>query len=207
MTLPGLVADAVVTGYSLLLDILRVGLSPILRGISGQKGWDIDKRQKLPSPIRDFRGKRVIWLHGASMGEAKLLLKFYTMLRERHPDDLYLVTATTRTGVAFLEQNRKNNFCAIGYQPIDTLSLVTRVVSHYNVARLWLLETELWPAMLRVCKRRGIPVGIVNGRIEEASYNRYRRFRRLFSELLAPVDIVLAQSEAYAKRFIDLGVD
>ena len=206
MTVSRLVTETLVTAYSLMLDGMRIALSPLLRGMSGRRGWDLDKRQKLPSPVRDFRGKRIVWLHAASMGEAKLLLKFYTMLRERNPDDHYLVTATTRTGVAFLEKNRKNNFCAIGYQPIDTLSLVTRVVMHYRVTRLWLLETELWPSMLRVCRRRGIPVGIANGRIEENSFRRYRRVRPLFAELLAPVDIVLAQSDVYARRFTELGV-
>ncbi len=206
MTVFRLTADIAVTLYSLLLDAVRISLTPMLRGIAEEKGWDIEKRQKLPSPVRDFRGKRVVWLHAASMGEAKLLLKFYTMLRERNPDDLYLITATTRTGVTFLEKNRKNNFCAIGYQPIDTISLVSRVLSHYTVVRLWLLETELWPSMLRACARRGVPVGIVNGRIEERAYRRYRLFRPLLSELLSPVDIVLAQSDAYAQRFSELGI-
>ncbi len=192
--------------YSALLDCLRVALTPLLRGMSERKGWDLEKRQKLPSPVRDFRGKKVIWLHAASLGEAKLLIKFHAMLRERHEDDFYLVTATTRNGVAFLEKNLQPAFCAIGFQPIDTVALVSRIVNHYSVRRLWLIETEFWPAMLWVCKHKNIPVGIVNGRIEAGSFNRYRKLKWFLSPLISRFDPVLAQSDAYAERFVALGV-
>jgi len=202
----GWLLDAAVSFYGGALDLLLVTLSAPLRKTGEEKGWDLDKRQKLPSPVRDFRGKNVVWLHASSLGEAKLLVKFYAMLHERHPEDLYLVTATTRTGVAFLEKNRKNGFCAIGFQPIDTGRLVSRIIDHYSVKRLWLMETELWPSLLRVCARRCIPVGIVNGRIEERSFSRYCRRRPFFAWLLSHVDLILAQSEQYAQRFVELGV-
>jgi 3-deoxy-D-manno-octulosonic-acid transferase len=198
--------SAFVNIYSVLLDVVRVVLLPLLRGADERNGWDLALRQKLPSPVRDFRDRRVVWLHASSLGEAKLLVKFASMLRERHADDLYLVTATTRGGVAYLEKNRHPSFCAIGFQPIDTLTLVRRIVGHYGVKRLWLVETELWPSLLHVCAERRLPVGIVNGRIEARTFARYRSLRFLVAPLLAPVDIVLAQSDEYAARFIDLGI-
>jgi 3-deoxy-D-manno-octulosonic-acid transferase len=194
-----------VNSYSLITDFARIALFPLLRGVSERRNWDLDKRQKLPSAVRDIRGRRVVWLHASSLGEAKLLVKFAAMLRQRHDDDLYLVTATTRNGVEFLEKNRHPSFCAIGFQPIDSITMVRHVVEHYHVTRLWLIETELWPSMLLVCMRCGIPVGIVNGRIEERSFGRYRRLQAVVRPLLAPLDIVLAQSDAYAARFVELG--
>ncbi|MBN1307682.1 MAG: hypothetical protein JXA18_07190 [Chitinispirillaceae bacterium] len=199
-------SSAAVWWYSTLLDFVRVVLSPLWRAAGVNGGWDLDMRQKLPSPVRDFRGRRVVWLHAASMGEAKLLIKFQAMLRQRHDEDLYLVTATTRSGVSYLEKNRQSTFCAIGFQPIDTMSLVSRIIDHYEVKRLWLMETELWPSLLRVCVRRCIPVGVVNGRIEPDSLRWYRRLKWLISPLLRQIDLVLAQSDEYAERFIELGV-
>ena len=178
----------------------------MLRGYAKKKEWDLDKRQKLPTPLRDFRGSNVVWLHGASLGEAKLLARFYEMLHQHHPDDLYLVTAATRTGVAYLENQRQSKFCAVGFLPIDTMSQVTRIINHFTVKRLWLLETEIWPSLLGVCAKQGIPVGIVNGRIETGSFAWYRRFRWFVSRLFASVDVVLAQSDAYAERFTELGI-
>jgi len=206
MNISRLIAGAVVVVYSVLLDTLRVILTPLLRGVSERRGWDLDKRQKLPSPVRDFRNRNVVWLHAASLGEAKLLLKFVGMLVERHDDELYVVTATTRNGVAFLEKNRHPAFCAVGFLPLDTISLVERVITHYGVRRLWLLETELWPSLLRVCAKRSIPVGIVNGRIEQASFVWYRRLHWLVASLLEPVSLVFAQTDEYAERFASLGV-
>ncbi|MBN1578732.1 MAG: hypothetical protein JW913_19365 [Chitinispirillaceae bacterium] len=200
------VPNAIILCYSILLDFMRVACAPFLRAVGRSSGWDLEMRQKLPSPVRDFRGKRVVWLHAASLGEAKLLIKFHAMLRQRHDEDLYLVTATTRGGVAYLEKNRQSAFCAIGFQPIDTISLVTRIVDHYCVRRLWLIETEIWPSMLRVCVRRRIPVGIVNGRIEPGSFRWYRKLKWIVTPLLKQVDLVLAQSDEYAARFIELGV-
>ncbi len=198
--------SAAIAAYSMVLNILRFTAIPFIRFFSRRNVWDIDKRLKLPSPVRDFRQKKVVWVHASSLGEAKLLLKFCAMLHNKHEDDLYLVTATTPSGVEFLEKNLQPTFCAVGFQPLDTISMVKRVVDHYHVSRLWLLETEIWPSMLWVCRKRRIPVGIANGRIEQDSYKWYLRLRRIITKLLEPVDVVLAQSEEYAARFIELGV-
>jgi 3-deoxy-D-manno-octulosonic-acid transferase len=192
--------------YSTLLDFIRITLFTLLHGYAKSKGWDLDRRQKLPTPLRDFRGCDVVWLHAASLGEAKLLVRFYEMLHQRHSDDLYLVTATTRTGVAYLEKLRLPKFCAVGFLPIDTISQVTRIINHFTVKRLWLLETEIWPSLLAVCVRRNIPVGIVNGRMETASFAWYRRFSWIIRRLFASVDVILAQSDAYAERFTSFGI-
>lgn len=193
--------------YSFLLEMLRAGVFPLLKSVSTERKWDLDKRQKLPSPVRDFRGRNVVWLHAASMGEAKLLLKFAGMLSERHKDDLYVVTALTRNGVAFLEKNLHPSFCAVGFLPIDTLPMVERVLNHYGIKRLWLIETELWPSLIMACQRRGIPVGVVNARIEPASFAWYRRIAWLLKGALGQFDPVFAQTQEYADRYVALGVD
>jgi len=197
---------AAVYFYSAVLDAVRVLVFPLIKKIGDDRKWDLDRRQKLPSPLREFRGKTVVWLHAASLGEAKLLLKFVSMLQQRRSDERYVVTATTRNGVDYLEKHRHSAFCAIGFQPIDTLSLVGRVLDHYGVKRVWLLETELWPALLYSCRKRSIPVGIVNGRIELSSFAWYKRLQWLISPLLETVSPVFAQTDEYAVRFRSLGI-
>lgn len=201
-----MVMTTLVYGYSAILDAVRMCLFPVIKNLNARKGWDLEKRCRLPYAVRDFRERTVVWVHAASMGEAKLLYKFIAMLEERHPNDLYLVTATTRTGVAWLEKNRVASVCAIGFLPLDTVSLVNHIVKHFAVRRLWLVETELWPSLLMACRKRAIPVGIVNGRIEERSFARYFRLRYLLSPLLQVFDVVLVQSDVYATRFKELGI-
>lgn len=192
--------------YSIIIEISYRIISLLFKDYSEQKGWDIFQRQKSPSPVRDFRNRTVVWLHAASMGEAKLLLKFLEILEQRHPEDLYLVTATTRTGVQYLERNKIPSICGIGYLPFDSVSLMNDTISQYGISRVWLLETELWPSMLWVCKKKKIPVGIVNARMEEKSFTRYLKFQKLLYPFFSSFDIIFAQSAEYAERFITLGV-
>ena len=198
--------SAVIIVYSSVLEVLRKFLFPLLKKISDKKVWDLQNRQKLPSAVRDYRNRTVVWVHAASLGEAKLLFKFVEILEQRHPEDLYLITATTRTGVQYLMANRPGSVCAIGYLPIDTIPLMTRVIEHYSVTRLWLMETELWPSMLMACSKLGIPAGIVNARIEEKSFRKYSHFQWAMEFLFGCFDIVLAQNDDYAERFTRLGV-
>lgn len=196
----------VITLYSFFMEIAHRIAGIVLKKAAEQKGWDIPQRQRPPSPVRDFRNRTVVWIHASSMGEAKLLFKFLGILEQRHPEDLYLVTATTRSGVQYLERNKTATICGIGYLPFDTLSLMTDTIENYNISRVWLLETELWPAMLWVCRKRKIPVGLVNARMELKSFSRYRKFRKLLMPVFSGLDIVLAQTEEYASRYTCLGV-
>jgi len=93
-----------VYSYSILLEIIRYTLFPVLKGMGNKKGWNLAERQRLPFAVRDFRDRKVVWVHASSTGSAKQLCKFLEILQSRHPDDLYLITAVTRSGVEFLEK-------------------------------------------------------------------------------------------------------
>ncbi|HMA66013.1 MAG: 3-deoxy-D-manno-octulosonic acid transferase [Fibrobacterota bacterium] len=193
-------------GYSILFDITH-NIAGIFFGKMGERRkWDIFHRQHPPSPVRDFRNRSVVWLHAASLGETKLLYKFLEVLEQRHPGDLYLVTATSRTGVQFLERHKPSSVCGVGYLPFDSLTLMNATLKQYGIKRVWLLETELWPSMLWACKKKKIPVGIVNARMEIKSFKRYFMFRKLLAPLFSVFDIVFAQTEEYAERFVNVGV-
>jgi 3-deoxy-D-manno-octulosonic-acid transferase len=192
--------------YSIFFEIGHRIAGLLLKKTSEQRGWDIFQRQRPPSPVRDFRNRTVVWIHASSMGEAKLLFKFLEVLELRHPEDLYLVTATTRTGVAFLERNKTPSICGVGYLPFDSMHLMNATINQYGISRVWLLETELWPSMLWTCRRLKIPVGVVNARMEIKSFGRYCKFQKFLEPLFLNFDIILAQSEEYAKRFVSLGV-
>lgn len=206
MKMSDVVFFIVVNGYSVLLDLIRILIFPFLKNLSKRKGWDLSERQKVPALIRDFRNKTVVWVHAASLGEAKLLCKFLTILEQKNPADMYVVTAITKTGVEYLKKNSPSTVCAVGYLPVDTISLVSRILRHFNISRVWLLETELWPSMLWTCRKMDIPVGIINARMEENSFIRYQKFSFLLRYFFEKFDVVLAQNDIYAGRFKTLGV-
>ncbi len=168
--------------------------------------WNLGERRGVPPPRGSGTAAQSVWLHAASLGEAKLLSRFLDILRSKHPGQRYLLTATTRTGVDYLTRAAGHDVVAAGYLPLDSVRLMRSVLSTYSVSRVWIFETELWPCMLWACAMAGVPVGLVNARIEEESLMWYRRFAWLLSPLFSHPDIVLAQDQAYADRFARLGV-
>lgn len=192
--------------YSALFETVRRLMLPLLAKRGMEKGWEIDKRNSLPRVVREHRGRTVVWVHAASLGEVKLLLQFLAVLEERNPEDCYVTTATSRAGVDYLERMKRPSIYAIGFLPFDTLRLMGSLITTFGISRLWLLETELWPAMLWACLRKKIPVGLANARIEGKSFTSYLRLGWLFGPLLRQFDVVLAQNETYAGRFRRLGV-
>ena len=193
--------------YSAVFELVRRLAGPLVAGIGRRKGWDLDERQKLPHVVRERSGVHTVaWVHAASLGEAKLLLQFLAMIEARNPDDCYVLTATTRSGVDYLARMKMPSVVAVGFLPLDTVPLMKSLIRRFRVSRLWLLETELWPSMLWTCFTAGIPVGIANARVEEKSFVNYRRFGFLVRTLLRRLDVVMAQNETYAQRFRALGV-
>jgi 3-deoxy-D-manno-octulosonic-acid transferase len=197
---------ALITTYSCIMETAGVLAAVALRWSHLSKSWNIRQRRSIPVPRKPGARPSTVWLHAASMGEAKLLLRFLDILRSRYPHQAYLLTATTRTGVEYLQAAEGGDIYAAGFLPLDTVRLMRSVLSTFCVSRVWLLETELWPCMLWSCFTKGVPVGLVNARIEEASLRWYRRFAWLVGPLLSHPDIILAQDQAYADRFARLGV-
>jgi len=192
--------------YSFFLEAIRRCVLPFLGPVGRRKGWNLVERQRLPRVVRGHRSRAVVWVHAASLGEAKLLQRFLAMLEARNPDDCYVLTATTQSGVDYLERLKDPSVIAVGFLPLDTLPLMRSLLSAFGISRVWLLETELWPSMLHACFTAGIPVGIANARMEERSFTNYKRFSGVVRPFMRRLDVVLVQNDTYAGRFLKLGV-
>lgn len=193
--------------YSFILEVLRRTVTLIFSRFPQSTRWNLRERQRAPRLCRDIRNRTVVWVHAASLGEAKLLYRFLEVLKTRHPSELYLITAASPTGVEYLEKHRRPEVCSVGFLPIDSIPLMNRMLERFCVSRVWLVETELWPSMLWCCLQKNVPVGIVNGRLEERSFKNLKRLGFLFRPLFKSIDIVLAQDKTYSERFAALGVE
>ncbi len=192
--------------YGSLLMLFRALLPHVLTAGKRKAVPRIKERLRTPYLEKDIRNDTVVWLHAASLGESKLLFQFMDILKSVHPEYLFLLTATSETGVEYLRKWSIGSVCGTGYLPLDNLKLMRTMLTKVNVSRVWLMETELWPSLLWACREADVPVGIANARIEERSFQWYRRFAFLFSPLFEYLGPVLAQDEAYAERFTALGV-
>jgi len=145
----------------------------------------------------------LIWLHAVSVGEVLAVTRLVRALESALPGALIVVSTTTRTGQALASERFESN--RVFYCPLDLPWAVRAWLNALRPSLLVLAETEFWPNLLHGCFRRGIPVAVVNARISDRSWPRYKRLRRLWQPLLSRLSRVLAQSQTDADRLLALG--
>jgi len=149
----------------------------------------------------------LIWLHCVSVGETEAARPLFRALRERLPAHRLVVSTTTVTGQAVARNAFGKEATAIFYFPIDWSWTVRRVLKALNPSAILIMETELWPNLLRECGQRSIPVVLVNGRISPTSFRRYRMIRGFMRMVLGDLRFAFMQSDDDAQRLIELGLD
>src|SRR5262245_37103845 len=113
--------------------------------------------------VPDLAGSRVIWLHCVSVGETEAARPLVRALRKRFPSCSLVVSTTTVTGQKVARQAFAQDAAAVFYFPIDWACVMRRVLNRLQPSVVLIMETELWPNLLRQCRRRAIPVALVNG--------------------------------------------
>jgi 3-deoxy-D-manno-octulosonic-acid transferase len=151
-------------------------------------------------------GEESIWIHAVSVGEALAARALAGELKNRYPSLRLFVSTTTVAGqqVAAHEIAQAD---AVFYFPLDFPFIVRRTLRLVNPRLFIMVETEIWPNLLRACRRAGVKTAVVNGRISARSYPRYRLVRPLFTRVLADIDTFCMQSRESAGRLIDLGAE
>lgn len=148
--------------------------------------------------------RRCVWLHGVSVGEVRLSRPLVEAIAARHPELDVAVSATTTAGLALARRLHPGRL--VFQFPLDARFAVERVFARIRPDALLLIELELWPNVLAAARRRGIPVAVVNARVSERSFPRYRLLERLLPQF-AQVDRFCAQNEEIAARLRALGVE
>lgn len=144
-----------------------------------------------------------VWLHGASLGEARLVAAISRALDRARPGIVIAASALTPAGRAALPETASARF----FLPLDVAAWQRRVLEALDPAALVLVETELWPNLVREAERRGVPVCLVNARLAPERMSRYRRLRALYGPLIARLSRIGAQTAQEAARFAELGAD
>lgn len=144
------------------------------------------------------------WIHAVSVGEVMAAVPLINALRRRWPHIHPVVSTVTPTG-ARVAQERLGAAVTHLYFPLDFPGAVRRALAGVKPVFFIALETELWPNFLRGLRARGIPAMIVNGRISDRSFRRYRLVRPFMRRLLDEVTVFAMQSAEDARRIIALG--
>src|SRR2546428_2481807 len=151
-------------------------------------------------------GEQSIWIHAVSVGEALTARALAADLKARYPRLRLFLSTTTIAGQQVAGRSLQH-VDAVFYFPFDWAFIVRRTVSLVKPRVFIMMETEIWPNLLRRCRKRGVKTVVINGRISQRSYPRYRIVRPFFRRVLADVDRFCMQSEESARRLSSLGAD
>lgn len=146
----------------------------------------------------------VVWFHTVSVGETIAATPLIKAYHQRYPTHTIVLTTTTSTGA---EQATKiGDFVQHRYMPVDFSWAVRRFITTVKPQKLFIMETELWPNTLTMAAQQHIEVTILNARLSERSFLRYKKFQAVFNLLSNPISQILCQTQADANRFIALGI-
>jgi 3-deoxy-D-manno-octulosonic-acid transferase len=172
--------------------------------------WRLKRGKENPARLSERYGQSglprpsgpLIWLHGASVGEVLAIIPLIERFRAR--GFAVLVTSGTVTSAALAEQ-RLPAGAIHQFIPLDAPRFVGRFLNHWRPNLALFVESDLWPNLILACADRSIPMILVNGRVSERSFSRWRLQPSVIAALLQRFDLCLAQSDANAQRLSELG--
>ena len=193
---------------SFILDMLYVlaalAYSPVIiyRAIRHNRyrtGW----AQRFGKISRRNPAGKCIWLHAVSVGEVNAAKTIIDELGKRFGDFEIVISTTTDTGFARATHLFGKSH-DVFYFPFDFSWVIHRAFGNIRPAMCLLMELEVWPNFVSVARRLNVPVVVVNGRISDRSFTRYKRIKPFAQSVFRKVGLVLAQTDEYAERFAAL---
>ena len=193
----GLAAVLVLSSPFWLWKMLRRG--KYREGLRERLG-DVPERLGLNKPT----AAGCIWVHAVSVGELLAVSRLVGQLKERWPQRRIIISTSTATG----QQLARERFGSdnVFFFPLDLNSALRPYFEQLGPWLIILAETEIWPNFLRLARQCGAKIAVVNARLSDRSYPRYKFFRRLLQPVLRNIDLFLAQSAEDGRRLVAVGV-
>ncbi len=157
----------------------------------------------LPPHMRQTTTQPTIWIHAVSVGEVLAVSGLVSELRQRWPGWRVMISTTTDTG----QNLARTRFGAdsVFYFPLDLGFAIRRYLNAVKPQLIVIAETEFWPNFLRLARKTGARIAVVNARISDRSLPGYERLRFWLPELLKNIGLFLAQTEDDRRRLIAIG--
>jgi len=196
-------AMKIITDLIYLLTALAISPVVIYRLIRHnryRRGW----ANRFGKVSRKDPGKKCIWIHAVSVGEVNATATIVEQLKKKLARFEIVISTTTDTGFA-----RANALYAAEHQvfyfPLDFSFTMRRAFRRIKPSICLLMELEVWPNLVRIAYQKNIPVVVVNGRISDKSFAKYKLIKPLTKTIFSKVRLICAQTSQYAQRFIEIG--
>jgi 3-deoxy-D-manno-octulosonic-acid transferase len=147
----------------------------------------------------------IIHIHAVSVGEVLASRKFVKEIQRRFPNHKILITCTTQTGSATIKRLYGNSVFH-KYMPFDLKICINRFLKIWNPEITFILETEIWPNFINILNKQHRKVFLINGRMSEKSFKRYKSILPILDGVFSKLDFTICQGTQDQKRFINLGV-
>ena len=194
--------------YGILSTIIFLTLLPfyyIVRVI--QKKYLYGWREKLGFLKSPDLGEKVIMLHGVSVGEIIALENLTKKIKETFPDYKIVITTGTKTGQDIAHKKYAEIADFITYFPFDIPFAVNSFLHKVRPSVVLIAETELWPNFAYYCKKKNIPLFVINGRISDSTFNAYKRLKFFFKHILSNYTGLFTQSIEDRDKLIAIGAN
>jgi 3-deoxy-D-manno-octulosonic-acid transferase len=182
-------------------------LQPLFEALGGRIALGFAQRLgRYPQPVPAERpGCLTVWIHASSVGEVQAAIVLVTELVRDDPNLRIVVTSTTEQGNRLARSRMPENVSCL-MAPLDLPQAVRRALRVLQPDCYICLETELWPVMLTQARKARIPLVLLNGRLSQRSFDRYRHIQGYMASLLDGFAAVAVISEVDGRRYEVLGV-
>lgn len=157
------------------------------------------------SPGINPGNKKRIWIHAVSVGEVKSVGSLIEQLLETYDRDVVL-SVTTPSGFEFAKKEYKDINVTVINAPLDFSFTVKTFLKKVNPGILILNELEIWPNWILKTKKENIPILLINGRISERAFKRYKFFSFFMKRFVNLIDLFLVQASVYKEKFAQLDI-
>ena len=151
-------------------------------------------------------GKKRLWLHAVSVGEIFIALKFIKQFQQRNPNAKFILSTTTTTGLEIAQQHASPSLEPIA-NPIDFFPISYHSINLFQPAALIMVEGDVWPERLLLCKKKKIPTAIITARLSPRSEARFQKFRKMIAPIFNTIDLMTLPSQHDQERWLALGSD
>ncbi len=202
---PYLADRAVLSATRIVLSLLAPIWRRLLqRRLARGKESTVSIAQKLVQSPAPRPPGPLVWGHAVGVGEAQALVGLFAVLGEHLPSHHFLVTSSARTSGQALARGLPPR-CLHQFAPIDTPTAVARFLGHWRPSLAVWCEMDLWPLLVAETARRGVPMALVNARVEPSSLAARQRLRPFYAAVLRCYDTLWAQNDDSARALVALG--
>ena len=181
------------------LRLYRIGMrataiaAPLVFRWRKSKGKELEGRynERLARALPQREDGALIWLHGASLGESKLLLGLADELRKLHPEIVLLFTSQTASSASIVGANLPAR-ATHQMLPLDTPAAAQRFIAHWQPRLSIFAEGEVWPNLLEAAKRGGSKTALINARMRKSSLERWNKAKQSAQHVFAQFDAIIA---------------